>query len=317
MPTAACGINCDVCGLKNRGICSSCGSGISKEGMEKLAIQRKLFGQPCPILACANMNHLEFCMRDCMSFPCENFETQGYPFGQKFINMQRRRLAEARTKPVSQIPGSKNRIVVPSAHWDNLQEKDPVQICHTALAQLDASGDIRLRVLNTELLIHPGNRSIRAIVSDKTVPVDDPLLQLITVVYLLGITPAPLRHEKVGIQDLKSAHFFQGPHELDLGPLLARYGNDAAGFREVAGHLGGRHISSTADAGFVFSPFPKILLYCLLWEGDEEFEPRLSILFDRSIEDHFAADFIWGLIGFVTQILLRPFPPFVIKNSSD
>ena len=311
MPTAACGINCDVCGLKNRGICSSCGSGISREGSEKLAIQRKLFGEPCPILACAHMNHLEFCMRDCVSFPCENFETQGYPFAQGFLNMQRRRLTENREASVATMPGSKNALTVPLEHWDRLQKKDPVQLCHTALAQLETTGDIRLRVLNTDLIVHPGRRLIRAIVSGNDIPVNDPLLQLITVVYLLSITPAPLRHEKAGIKDLKSAHFFQGPHELDMGPLMNRYGNDAAGFGEVAGHLGGRHISSTADAGFVFSPFPKILMYYLLWEGDEEFAPRFSILFDRSIEDHFAADFIWGLVGFVTKTLLQPFPPFV------
>ncbi|RPJ77597.1 MAG: DUF3786 domain-containing protein, partial [Deltaproteobacteria bacterium] len=256
MPTAACGINCDVCGLNKRGICSSCGSGISRQGMEKIAIQTKLFGQPCPILACAHMNHLEFCMRDCNSFPCENFENQGYPFSQGFLNMQRRRLAEISTKAIPKISGAGDWIVVPSEHWDNLQKRDPAEICNIALAQLETTGDIRLRVLNTDFFIHPKNRSIRAMTREKGILIRDPLLELIIIVYLTQITSAPLRHEKAGVKDLKSAHFFQGPHELEMEPVLARYGNDASGFRKVAGQLDGRFISSTADAGVVFSPFP-------------------------------------------------------------
>jgi hypothetical protein len=51
--------------------------------------------------------------------------------------------------------------------------------------------------------------------------------------------------------------------------------------------------------------FPKIPLYYLLWQGDEEFEPRLSILFDRSIEEHLPADAVWGLVKLFTDILVR------------
>jgi hypothetical protein len=253
-------------------------------------------------------------MRDCESFPCENFEKQGYPFSQGYLNMQRRRLAEINTKAIPKMTCDENRIVVPSEHWDNLLKRDPVEICNLALAQLETTGDIRLRVLDRDFFIHPQNRSIRGMTREKTIFVHDPLLELITVVYLTKITSAPLRHERVGIKDLKSAHFFKGPHELETASFLERYGNDAAGFRRVAGQLGGRFIPSTADAGVVFSPFPKVLLYYLLWEGDKEFKPRLSVLFDRSIEDHFAADFIWALVGCITRILLNPSPPFEIKN---
>jgi len=46
-------------------------------------------------------------------------------------------------------------------------------------------------------------------------------------------------------------------------------------------------------------------LYYLLWEGDEEFEPRISVLFDRSIESHLSADAIWGLVALVSEALLN------------
>lgn len=309
MPTAACGINCDICGLHVRGVCSSCGPGTSREAAAKLAIQQQLFGQPCPILACAHLNHLEYCMRDCPSFPCENFETREYPFSKGFLSMQQRRLAASRNQ--SSLPGAGRRIAVPPDHWESLQQRDPAEVCRTALAQLTPSGEIRLRVLNTDFLVHPGRRIVWAVVGDRMTIVSDPFLQLLTVVYLQNVTTAPLRHEKIGVPDLKSAHFFQGPHDLDLGPLLDRYGRDAEGFRKAAVKIGGRPVSGAADGEVVFSPFPKILLYYLLWEGDAEFAPRISVLFDRSIEDHFAADFIWGLISCVNTLLLCPSLPFV------
>jgi hypothetical protein len=42
-----------------------------------------------------------------------------------------------------------------------------------------------------------------------------------------------------------------------------------------------------------------------MWEGDEEFPPQASILFDRYIEQYFSASTIWMLVNLVCQALLR------------
>ena len=59
-----------------------------------------------------------------------------------------------------------------------------------------------------------------------------------------------------------------------------------------------------ADAAFRLKPFPRIDLYYLLWEGDAEYPPRVSVLFDRSIENILPADAIWGLVNRVSTALL-------------
>jgi hypothetical protein len=107
----------------------------------------------------------------------------------------------------------------------------------------------------------------------------------------------------VSVKELKSAHFFTGPHELKIQPLLDCYGNDLERFRKAAEGARGE-VLDLADAAYMFQAFPKVPLYYLLWRGDEEFEPRLSILFDRSIEHHLAADAIWGLVNLVSDVLL-------------
>jgi hypothetical protein len=113
----------------------------------------------------------------------------------------------------------------------------------------------------------------------------------------------------ISVQELKSAHFFQGPHELKVRPLLQRYGGDLEGFKEATERLGGEALD-LADAAYKLSAFPKVPLYYLFWKGDDEFEPRLSILFDRSIECHLSADAIWGLVSLVSgRLLMGPGNP--------
>jgi hypothetical protein len=60
-----------------------------------------------------------------------------------------------------------------------------------------------------------------------------------------------------------------------------------------------------ADAAYRLLPFPRIPVYYLFWNGDDEFDPRISVLFDRSIEELFSADAIWGLVSRVSTALLR------------
>ena len=91
MPTGVCGINCDVCKLKLLDLCSTCGPGKSPEAFRKLEAQERILGGACPILRCAGMKRIDYCLRDCDAFPCENFASGPYPFSQGFLDMQERR----------------------------------------------------------------------------------------------------------------------------------------------------------------------------------------------------------------------------------
>jgi hypothetical protein len=116
----------------------------------------------------------------------------------------------------------------------------------------------------------------------------------------------------VSVKELKTAHFFQGPHELNVGGCSWNALVEIRkGSRRAAKSLGGESQNLAADAAYRIPAFPKVPLYYLLWEGDDEFEPRLSVLFDRSIESHLSADAIWGLVALVSEALGQgPQPPF-------
>lgn len=58
-----------------------------------------------------------------------------------------------------------------------------------------------------------------------------------------------------------------------------------------------------ADAAYRSLPEGPCLLP--LWEEDEEFRPKLSELFERSIERFFSASAIWSLVNLVSRALLK------------
>ncbi len=306
MPTGACGINCDMCRLRLLGACSSCGSGRSQEAPKKLEAQKRIFGGTCTILECAVMNRIEFCLRDCDSFPCDNFTTGPYPFSRGFLDMQERRRKE---KPPA-LTHNAVPVCVPEEYWDILKTKDINTLCNLTLAEpfpTDQSGSsgIIIRVLNENILVDVNNRCIKRKSGEKWEVSNDPLLELITLLYLNNIKDIyPIGKDIVGTKDLKESHFFQGVHELNINPLLERYGNNLDGFKLTAEYLEGTR-TDMADAAYTLLPFPRVQLYYLFWKGDNEFNPRIAVLFDRSIENLFSADGIWGVVNFVTLALLR------------
>ena len=299
MATGVCGIDCDVCRLNVLGICSTCGPGKSKDAQKKITAQNRIVGAPCPILACAVKNHVDYCLRDCDKFPCDEFGTGPYPFSQRFLNMQKRRRSDA---PQAKTP-SGDILKVPPGYWEDLELRNIETICENAGVRNVPHVGLLIPFLKEYLLVNRQSRSVSRQGHGQWERIDNPLLELVCLVYLLNAGPEPIRQEMISVQELKSGHFFTGPHELKVKPLLNRYGNDLDGFKKAAEGLGGDFLNM-ADAAYKFLAFPKVPLYYLFWAGDDEFGPRLSILFDRSIERHLAADAIWGLTNLVSDMLL-------------
>lgn len=301
MPTGACGINCDTCQLRLTETCSTCGPGTGPEAELKLEAQHRILGAPCPILACAHLNRVAFCLRDCAAFPCDNFSSGPYPFSNAFLAMQQRRRRQP--PPVYAPDGS--HVQVAAEYWDRLQKADLLKLSARTQFTLSGEGRLQFRFLNEEVMVDVPQRCLKRFEATRWEKTIDTLLELATVLYLINVQDVyPLGRDIVGPKDLKEGHFFQGPHELKIAPLVERYGQDIRSFRLAAECLQGEPVDM-ADAAYRLKPFPRIHLYYLLWEGDAEFPARMSVLFDRSIEEVLAADAIWGLVNRVSTELLK------------
>lgn len=301
MPTGACGINCDVCQLNVKEICSTCGPGNSQAATNKLAAQVRILGSPCPILACAEMKQVAYCLRDCELFPCDNFENGPYPFSGGFLSMQSRRRRQ--DAPAWAPDGSETE--VDPAYWEQLSQRDCIELANLTLFTPLSGRQLTFPFLNEQIMVDLEQRCLKKMQSDGWAETSDSLLELTTVMYLINVRElVPIGREIVGIKDLKEGHFFQGPHELRLDALLNRFGDDMTAFNSAAAALQGEPVDM-ADAAYRLKPYPRIPLIYLLWQGDEEFKPRMRVLLDRSIEEVLAADAIWALINRVSQAMLR------------
>ena len=197
-----------------------------------------------------------------------------------------------------------SHLKVAAEYWERLSARDPLQLVALTQFQPAPENGLVFRFLNREVLVDPKARCLRFWCGagwDKT---DDPLLELATVLYLITVKDVyPLGRDIVGPKDLNEGHFFQGPHEFKIAPLVERFCTDVQGLRQAAEALRGEPVDM-ADAAYRLKPFPRVHLYYLFWEGDEEFPPRMSVLCERSIEETLAADAIWGLVNRVSTALL-------------
>ena len=199
----------------------------------------------------------------------------------------------------------KSPVDVSPHFWDSLQKKDLNTLCNLTLFSMTAAHQMVFHFLNEDVLVDFDARCLKRDEGQGWKRTTDPLLELVTVVYLNRVKMLhPVGKEIVGVKDLKEGHFFQGPHALQVDPLIKRYAGDLESFKDTAQFLEGRPVD-LADAAYQLFPFPRVPVYYLFWQGDEEFEPRISVLFDRSIEEVFSADVIWGLVNRVSTALLQ------------
>lgn len=216
------------------------------------------------------------------------------------------RAPETRSSVETALQGT--TVEVPPDYWDALRDRDPGDVVRKTLAR-SAPGGFFLEFLGRNLRVDVGKRGLFEAGEGGDRPLDRPLLELVVLVYLLFAGDAVERDDVVGFRDLREGHFFRGPHVLPTARLAKRFGSDLDEFRTAVAALNGQPMEM-ADAAAKLRPLPKIPLYFLLWEGDDEFPAEASVLFDRSIEDHFSADAIWGLVNLVTDGLVKGAVPF-------
>ena len=188
--------------------------------------------------------------------------------------------------------------------WQDLSQRSVEELANLTIALPLPGSRLQFRFLNEDIQVDIPNQRLLHIHDGNGTPLEDPLLELVTLTYLNRVdTVLPLDRDIVGLQDLKESHFFAGPHELQTDPVLERYGKDPEAFLQAVVSLDGR-MTDMADAAGRLLPFPRIPLYFLMWFADEEFPARLRVLFDRSIERFLPADAIWALVNRVGRAIV-------------
>jgi len=196
-----------------------------------------------------------------------------------------------------------------SYHWERLSQLHPTDVCNRTEAIYNPSKEgFVLQVYNLRYLILPKEKKVlRLEPNDK--PVEEefyPFFVLMVLVYLVEAKDLKPIHTWISEKDLKGGStFFRGPHRLQVEQLEARFGKNPEAFLRAGSRLGGSEILY-GDKGFALDVFPRIPVAYVLWKGDEEFSPRIGVLFDSTIQSHLPLDVIWCMVSETTHRLTEP-----------
>jgi len=129
--------------------------------------------------------------------------------------------------------------------------------------------------------------------------------QILLLRYLLAPHAGNLTGELVSEKDFPGGStFFQGPHAMPVEPIARNYGTAPQSFLSKGRELGAESMN-LGDVSLTFYPFPLIPVTYVLWEGDEEFAPSVTCLFDRSIARWFEFDMIFTLVLVLTDRIVN------------
>jgi len=107
--------------------------------------------------------------------------------------------------------------------------------------------------------------------------------QILLLHYFTTADGVPISGKWISLKEIPDSRLYLPTFEKRaVLPLLGRFGNRPEDIREAARALGGR-AEDGGDVSVTVPVFPRVPISVLLWKGDEEFPPRVQILFDRTI----------------------------------
>lgn len=185
-------------------------------------------------------------------------------------------------------------------YWNKLSQLHPTDVCNRTEAIYHPGREgFLLPVYNLRYLVLPKERMILRMEPDDK-PIQEslhPYFYLMVLVYLTDAKDIKPSHTWISEKDLKGGStFFRGPHRLEVEELIHIFGDDPEAFLKTGKRMGGSEILF-GDKGFALQVFPKVFLAYILWKGDAEFPPKISVLFDSTIEFHLPLDILWCMVA--------------------
>ncbi len=130
--------------------------------------------------------------------------------------------------------------------------------------------------------------------SDQELPLTE---QILILHYLQHTSGDPLIGRTIDFRQVPQGAFYWSAFVARAKkPLLETFGLNLRLYRKVAAQMGGAP-QDLGDASAMYLAFPLVPIYHVLWEGDPEFPPEASILFDETIPQHLPTEDIAALSG--------------------
>jgi len=196
--------------------------------------------------------------------------------------------------------------------WDQLCGLPSEEITrNTAMSFDDELKLYRVQSFGMEFMVNPCDRAIFC---------DDPrgkvlmlgklkdFFRLAVLWYMSSAKDIPYTGRLVRPQDLKGGHrFVTGTHVLPADRIAERFATDKDGFIAHARRYGAEVINDGyGDAAVRLYPLPRVPVTMILWLADEEYPPRVDILFDSTCDLQLSlSDIVWAVAMMAALVMLE------------
>jgi hypothetical protein len=189
---------------------------------------------------------------------------------------------------------------------EEISKKNPLHLCRLSGGQFiekaNEPDSMQIKFLNRMVTISWPDL-IFSQDSDKEIKIKEKIL---IVHYLNNAKREDLTEELIAYQEIPSARFYLSAFNArSRDPFIAAFGENPDKLPVVAQELFAAQRASMGDVSVTIQAFPKIPITFIIWQGDEEFPPNGTILFDSSIKDNLlSAEDISELVSMIVYPLI-------------
>jgi len=187
-----------------------------------------------------------------------------------------------------------------------ISKKNPLHVCRLSGGQFiekaNESDKIHIKFLNRMISISWPDL-IFSQDSDKEIKIKEKILILH---YLNNAKKEDLTGDLIAYQEIPSARFYLSAFNArSRDPFIAAFGENPDKLLVVAQELFAAQMASMGDVSVTIQAFPKVPITLIIWQGDDEFPPNGTILFDSSIKDNLlSAEDISELVSMIVYPLI-------------
>jgi hypothetical protein len=160
-----------------------------------------------------------------------------------------------------------------------------------------------IKFLNTDYVIDLSKKQISSIQNSSQQEPAGFLEQLCILAYLINAKDMPLANKLVKGETLPGGQFFfRGVHGIPTEKLENAFGEQPETLYQFEKQFNAKRCEF-GDASIQLFVLPRVPLTVVVWKGDEEFEPRASILFDQTATAHLPLDALLAAVNLAVDAL--------------
>lgn len=189
---------------------------------------------------------------------------------------------------------------------ETLREKDPGRIASlsggTLVEDAAANPSLTILFLNREIVIQWPELDCLFKDTGEEVPVQQ---QVLIFHYLNGANGLSPTGQWIAYQEIPDGRFYLDAFlRRAKNPMVQVFGSIPEKLVDLAVRVYGATPFDQGDLSVTIQPLPLVPVALILWEGDEDFSPEGTILFDRTVYSMLSAEDIAWLAGMIIYPLI-------------